>query len=522
MEQHIQPQQHDRSSSACAQTGVSAGAPRLTFFLGLAATRVWLQCNLFASYTQSDDGLVSIISNFSYGAVMVLTALLVLCFRSPTRRFETAVGWASLVFMTAATLFLIISKDSGQMSVLVIGCVLAGIGGAFGGGMWTVAYVRLGLRQSLYYSFASLALGSLGGFVLGFLPNLTSYVVSLFMPAIALLCYQQAMKVDVDIVSRPQPCYDTEPRLTVAFVLGGVAVFGLVLGFSRGFPAGDPVVMGPALRAVHQLGVVALSLFVIWWTTVRNRRLSFAFLWRIEILIVGIGTFLLSAFPGYLTGVAVAIVNIADTFMLGVLWVTLQDVSRHSSQHPYVIFGFAWAARVLSRNLGRILIGVIGAVASAATVVVGIIGLALAVSMALLLSDDIFRRRPLFAGSAVTDRAAISGDVSVAGVDGQEAAAAGAGVAADFVSAPAAIDVGGGDVATAPRADAELRFQETYGLSDREMEIIRYTMQGRSKAFIAGQIYLSENTVRAHAKRIYTKLGIHSKQALIDRFLDFT
>lgn len=40
--------------------------------------------------------------------------------------------------------------------------------------------------------------------------------------------------------------------------------------------------------------------------------------------------------------------------------------------------------------------------------------------------------------------------------------------------------------------------------------------RGRSKAFVAERLFVTENTVRAHAKRINTKLGIRSEQQLID------
>ena len=43
-------------------------------------------------------------------------------------------------------------------------------------------------------------------------------------------------------------------------------------------------------------------------------------------------------------------------------------------------------------------------------------------------------------------------------------------------------------------------------------------VQGRSKAYIASLLYLSENTVRTHTKTLYAKLDVHSKQELIDLF----
>ena len=39
------------------------------------------------------------------------------------------------------------------------------------------------------------------------------------------------------------------------FIFGGLAVFGLALGISRGFPAGEPVPMDALQRVVHQMGL---------------------------------------------------------------------------------------------------------------------------------------------------------------------------------------------------------------------------------------------------------------------------
>lgn len=53
-----------------------------------------------------------------------------------------------------------------------------------------------------------------------------------------------------------------------------------------------------------------------------------------------------------------------------------------------------------------------------------------------------------------------------------------------------------------------------YRLSDRETEVMELIARGDTVARIAAQLSVSENTVRTHAKRIYSKLDIHSKQEL--------
>ena len=40
--------------------------------------------------------------------------------------------------------------------------------------------------------------------------------------------------------------------------------------------------------------------------------------------------------------------------------------------------------------------------------------------------------------------------------------------------------------------------------------------QGRSAVFIGELIFISANTVRTHIKHIYSKLGVHSRQELIN------
>lgn len=53
-------------------------------------------------------------------------------------------------------------------------------------------------------------------------------------------------------------------------------------------------------------------------------------------------------------------------------------------------------------------------------------------------------------------------------------------------------------------------------LSPREREIVLLVVRGHTVAAIAEKLFISENTVRGHMKRIYRKLDIHAKQELID------
>lgn len=56
----------------------------------------------------------------------------------------------------------------------------------------------------------------------------------------------------------------------------------------------------------------------------------------------------------------------------------------------------------------------------------------------------------------------------------------------------------------------------TYGLTARESEILGQLARGRDGKFIAGEYVLSYNTVKTHIKHIYQKVGVHSRQELLD------
>lgn len=59
----------------------------------------------------------------------------------------------------------------------------------------------------------------------------------------------------------------------------------------------------------------------------------------------------------------------------------------------------------------------------------------------------------------------------------------------------------------------------THRLTERETQVLELLAQGRSAIVIAEELSCSPGTVRNHAKHIYAKLGVHSKQEVIDLFV---
>lgn len=58
-------------------------------------------------------------------------------------------------------------------------------------------------------------------------------------------------------------------------------------------------------------------------------------------------------------------------------------------------------------------------------------------------------------------------------------------------------------------------FAGRFQLSERETEVLMLLLRGRSRPFIAHELYLSIGTVNTHISNIYRKVGVHSLQDLI-------
>ena len=59
------------------------------------------------------------------------------------------------------------------------------------------------------------------------------------------------------------------------------------------------------------------------------------------------------------------------------------------------------------------------------------------------------------------------------------------------------------------------RVAEEGGLSPRETEVLTYLGRGHGVAFVASSLVVSESTVRTHVKNIYRKLGVSSREELL-------
>jgi len=253
---------------------------------------------------------------------------------------------------------------------------------------------------------------------------------------------------------------------------------------------------------------IAFMLVVGLSATAGPRRVSLSFLyrWMCPTLVVGFAAFIVL---GETAGAYVAyVVAIAARFAFCLI--TQMYFARYAVQGaatPVQSYGLGW----IFVHLGDLL-GVVTLVLVESGMATGVFSLdqVAAVSIALLVGATMFvlsDGRAFAFGARNEDgslRDAASKRATAAGADAGDANAD------EAASAPA------------PAADIDeltariLELAERGGLTPRETEVFDLLARGRSIPYVRDALVISRETAATHAKHVYAKLDVHSRQELID------
>ena len=195
---------------------------------------------------------------------------------------------------------------------------------------------------------------------------------------------------------------------------------------------------------------------------------------------------------------------------------------RHRKGSVFFALAAVWFLHLSFRSFGRLLVlRFAQGETTGSTVLIALLLFMLIGSTALVLSSDIPRLRPLFAGINVLPtmpRQAAQGCPMRSGTSTPDASGPGASSSADVNDEkdPTSPD-GIFPRETASHQDARLHhLRDAFGLTAREAEVALLLAEGRTAAYIAREFSLSQNTVRGYMRALYAKMDIHSKQELID------
>lgn len=510
-------------------------------FLGLAAIRVWLQCCVYDLYAATDSGMATVAVNLTRG-IVTLVLMAIFARRTFSTQTQNRLGVASCILMTCGCVLLLAASETQTPLLGWIACVLSALGVVWGGGMWITFYERLDPEESLLYAFSALPLSCLAGLALGFLPKSLTMLVGAFMPALSLVTFRNAMQSlngrdsagctpDATPHKAASLPHAREFRATFLRFLAGVALFSLALGFARGFPYGQAIELSGAMRVLHQLLTCLLCAGVLWLVLVEGRCLRLSALWNMPLMLLVIGVLLLACLTPQLMQMGSALVTVSNTFTLAVLWYVSYDVARNMHVPSYLVLGAVWFTHQVPREAGRLIAMGVGPYDSSPMLVAMCMIVLLAGSMFLLISNSTPLTRPLFADSNRADSASSFSQEQ--------------GTSQDNVCAPAALSTGTsntpGTTSSAPCTAANggmptitsassaspaaasaannietrlLLMGRHYDLTRREIDIARLLIRDLSKVQIGEALCLSESTVRTHARNLYAKLDVHSREQL--------
>lgn len=341
---------------------------------------------------------------------------------------------------------------------------------------WSVPYADLNVRDAAVCLFGSYIIGPVVKVVLDTAPAPVDAVCALALPVVSLLSLRSMAKTNwvAPYERRGEILYRRDTYTSLAPVAVCVFVFCTVRRlqtFVAGGGSGDPwmLLLGHIIELVF-------SVAVLLWIFKLNRVVDFVQLWRFVFLFLA--TAIVCSGLGSLEGLRSICNSVTTSLIVILLWLLLSDVAHHSRLHPFAIFGFGWSLYVGGSYLGGLFGHFVLAHSATSWAIPVCLGSLWALGVAMVFC----------LGSTNPDIRRIFDDMNEK-VPVQE---------------HATIDV---------RCDIIGRER---GLTDREVEVLKLLAKGRSQAFIAEELYISENTVRAHARRLYAKLEVHTRDELQD------
>lgn len=239
-----------RGRASISADGLRAAFTRRPFCPGLLCTGValiWIQCILYARYIHVDGGLTTIAINFSRCIFIVAACALALRMGFPPKA-QRILGRVCIGLMTVASFLFFIQSTMHEWGLTLVASICAGVGLAWGAGQCINLYVRLDIREALFYTFLSMALSTVIGIAIALVPDYIAYIVSMILPALMLFMHDSARDqmdardegADHCLAEPADDLYGNEPRSTWVRLAFGIALFSFVLGRLAGFLMGSP------------------------------------------------------------------------------------------------------------------------------------------------------------------------------------------------------------------------------------------------------------------------------------------
>lgn len=376
-------------------------------------------------------------------------------------------------------------------AVLTLGFALCGASSALLQVMWGERFVRHSMYLALLAAPAAAIVTAIvmmlvpGGFV-----RILFYIAPLL--SFVLLCANRGEAGSLVLNLRPQPedaavyaGVDDEggspiSRSTFVRLIASIGVFSLIGRGLDSFPAGPSEDL-PAFFSNNYafLAILLVGILFFCLVLVLGKRFDTLFVYRLSLPLMVAGFVILTLFMDRFTVMSITVITVGYEFFDVLFWAVLVGVVRHGGRRPVMVFGWGVASTYLGMALGTMLSSAAVGPITAGTMDISVFSLAsilvLVVLVVLVLPE---------------------GTLSKASALNRHRTARGA-----------------SDGATAARCAV---IAKRYDLTPRERDVLVLLARGRTLGVVARELHIAEGTARTHMGHIYTKLGVHKQQELID------
>lgn len=367
---------------------------------------------------------------------------------------------------------------------------------------WAGWCVAVSARRAALVAIGSFAL-SFFVKLLGLLPGFASTVASALLPLASLVCWRCAVAREacggISAIcgrwdSRGIGAIEGPTRRMIGVLVAFLIAGGAFRGIAFGMVSGESI--DPAFSLQDAISVsVAVLVLVYYLAHSSTLRLPW-FIMPLSVIVFFAGLLLMMVFADDQPAIGGSIVVVGRTSLGLVFWIVLVDVARSQRLSIVRVFGVLFVlVDVVSSLSGYVIVPLAVSLMdfsldNATAVFASVVAFALMVVSVMLLGQSL---------------------VATLGATGEAVAVVGEGPGG-CGDAGGGRDTGGAAPGEGPRRG----WLDAYGLTDRETMVADLLAEGNSQRIIANRLQVSIGTVQTHAKNVYRKLGIHSKQELID------
>lgn len=484
---------------------VKDDALRNPYIVGLSLVFVWI--HTMSGQLRDHAGFVWLAA-FYASISLFMVALVFLDKRDKrTKGVLSPAAVASAICLAASPLMMFDLEMPGLVRIpmhpLVV-CIMGGYGIAYAYRTWSTPYSEMQPRQACGMVALALVIAALIEcfmFVVGDAGScIVLALVGFAIPATLHACYKH---LDPEPAAEPVPSKSFRENARAALPLWRIAVGITVYSFAVGVSWTLLLANPDRILALTDLAVplLIIGLVIVFWVCCAKilKRISFRIVWRPIVLLMSAAILMAPQVEGSAYVFVVSFVRAAQTAMAALWFLILTDIARHAHVDASHVIGMGWVFYSLPVAAGVIFGLMLMPYDPLHTVLPALTVLAL-VAIAFIADDqDALFTKPNEADPPL-----------------QVPAAAQDGAQAEPVAQIEKPDDGMGSGRRDRLSVKCVAIARDYGLTNREFDVFVRLAHGRSGAFIAEELTLSENTVKGHTKRLYAKLGVHTRQELIN------